>query len=400
MKIDPHNYKQRYVKWKDSGCKLDATLVNSKLIVDYLNDMEMGYNVGSQKGARGYARLSNLKQRMVFIANMLDIHFNKKDLRKVTEKEIISLFHEMRNGKIKSKRTGKNYVSTADYVWVFKAFWHWYMKVSRKEGKAILDITADLDTSPVKEAEFVYFTEKQIRSILNICKYDYKIMGWFCYDSGIRAPTELMNIRVEDLEWDKKEKIYTLTIRDEISKTFGRKVKLMVCSKEIKSYLESKNLKEDDPIFNFVPRIANQYYRRIISKVLGKDAIKRTKGGETPDKFSLYDFRHNSACYWIPRYKNESGLKYRFGWKKDAMIYYYTKMLGHKDTIMKEDLLVDTTKTELEQQIQSEKSKRQLMEEELQSMAIQMKKLTKDLERRKLFDNKINRLIKENKNNL
>lgn len=368
MKIDPHRYKERYIVWKKTNKEIEGVSdKNSKLIVNYLNDMEMGFNVSSQKGARGYARLCNLKQRMGFIAKKLEELYNKKDITRSTEKEIVSFFNEMRNGSIKS-RSGKNYISTADYVWVFKAFWHWYIKVSKKEGKIIEDITIDLDTSQVKEPTFVFLEDKEMRAFLNRCKWEHKVLGYFCYDSGIRSPTELMNVRVSDLIWDDKEKIYTLTIRDEVAKTFGRKIKLMFSSQELKNYIEQKNLSDDDVVFPINPLSVTKYYQRNVIKVFGKTAEKKTKGGEVFKRFSLYDFRHNSACYWIPRYKNESGLKYRFGWKKDNMIYYYTKMLGHKDTITKEDLFVDITKTELEQQLETEKKSRQLLQEQVTEM--------------------------------
>lgn len=49
----------------------------------------------------------------------------------------------------------------------------------------------------------------------------------FLYDTGIRAPGELRNIKVSDLQNNGKE----LAIRDEISKTFGRRIKLMLSAK-------------------------------------------------------------------------------------------------------------------------------------------------------------------------
>jgi hypothetical protein len=52
-----------------------------------------------------------------------------------------------------------------------------------------------------------------------------------------------------------------------------------------------------------------------IKKVLGKDRI-----------IKMYDFRHSSCCYWLPRYKSENALKYRFGWKKSDMISYYSHL--------------------------------------------------------------------------
>ena len=82
-------------------------------------------------------------------------------------------------------------------------------------------------------------------------------------------------------------------------------------------------------------RVVNQYLKRLAVRVLGD---RETRGGEATGKLSLYDLRHCSACFWRPRYKTESALKYRFGWKKDEMINYYTRFLGMEDTIKESDL--------------------------------------------------------------
>jgi integrase len=374
-KIDPHRYEEKYKAWKSSGYPLeDISQMNKTLIIEYLQDMEMGHNIGSQKGPRGYARLCNLKQRMGFMTRKLQ-ELYKKDLPDLAEREIILFFNEMRKGSIKS-RTGKNYKSTADYVWVFKAFWHWYMRKSKKEGMTIQDITVDLDTSLVQEPGFVYLSETEMKKFLDTCLFDYKVMGYFCYDSGIRSPTELMNVRYSDLEWDEREKIYVLTIRDEVSKTFGRKIKLIFCSEVVKQYINQKGLSGDDLVFSIKPSSVIKYFKRHIVKTYGEEkAASKTKGGKELGKFSLYDFRHNSACYWIARYKNESGLKYRFGWKKNSMIYYYTKMLGHKDTITKDDMVIDVTKSELEKELATERKSRQVLEEDLTFVKDKLKEL-------------------------
>jgi hypothetical protein len=89
----------------------------------------------------------------------------------------------------------------------------------------------------------------------------------------------------------------------------------------------------------------------------------------------MYDFRHNSACYWLPRYKSESALKYRFGWKGSNFIHYYTEFLGMKDTISEEDLMIDTTKTEIEQKLEKERKEKDLMQERIDQMEDQMQKI-------------------------
>ena len=85
----------------------------------------------------------------------------------------------------------------------------------------------------------------------------------FLFDTGIRSPTELMNIRVSDLYNDFKE----LHIRDEISKTFGRKIKLMLCSQLIKEFIENENLEKSEYLFQIHPRSVNQYLKRLGRKI-------------------------------------------------------------------------------------------------------------------------------------
>ena len=86
----------------------------------------------------------------------------------------------------------------------------------------------------------------------------------------------------------------------------------------------------------------------------------------------MYDFRHNSCCYWLPRYKSESALKYRFGWKKSEKIHYYSELLGMKDTISEEDMFTDITKTEIQRDLENSKKQNLILQERLKTMEIQM----------------------------
>ena len=89
----------------------------------------------------------------------------------------------------------------------------------------------------------------------------------------------------------------------------------------------------------------------------------------------MYDFRHCSCCYQLPRYKSESALKYRFGWKKSDKIHYYSELLGMKDTISEEDLLVDVTKTEIEKRLEKSEKEKDILQERLEGMEGQMAKV-------------------------
>lgn len=369
MKIDPHKNKERWLEWKKKTNQNlpELTKSNSDAILQYLSDMENGLNVAvsNRKGPRSYIRLNVLKTRMIFLAREFEERF-KTNLVDLKEKQIHNFFLGMRNGQIK-KRNGKEYKSTKFYIKDFKSFWHWHMKVNRKQGIEIQDITVDLDTSGSKP-KWVYMTEEQIKKLCDNARYEYKILIMFLFDTGIRSPTELMNIRASDLSNDYKE----LHIRDEISKTFGRRIKLMICSELLKEYIETKELKQNDYLFQINPGVVNRHLGRLAEKVLGN---KESLAGELYSNLTMYDFRHCSCCYWLPRYKSESALKYRFGWKKSDKIHYYSEMLGMKDTISEEDLLIDVTKTEIEKRLNKTEKDKEILQERVSMMEIQMKEI-------------------------
>ena len=356
VKVDPHNFKGKWDNWKSKGQKLEGlNSVNRKLVIQYLDDMELGHNINpsSKKGARSYGRLYNQKTKVLNLFILIQTHV-KSNVKKLTEKDLLLFFKLMRDGKIMSPKYKRPYKDVGTYTKAFKTIWHWHMRSQRKNGVTIPDITAELDTKTAKPS-FHYFTDKDLQQMCNKATFDYKVLMMFLFDSGIRAPTELMNMKVSDLSFNEKDGYYVLHIRDEVSKTFGRKIKLLLCSQILKEYIQNKKLKNNDYIFNGFYKNYNRTLSRLGYKVLGmgktverkssKDSVRVTSG------ITMYDFRHSSACYWVMRYKSESALKYRFGWKRSEMIHYYTELLGMKDTIEETDQYVDVTKTELEKEI-------------------------------------------------
>ena len=225
MKIDPYKHKQTYLKWKEKNQDgiPGISQENSAVILCYLDDMEKGLNVAvsSAKGSRSYARLNNLRIRLVFLASNLENLYNA-NLTKVHEEHIFSFFNSMRDGTVKRK-DGDIYKSVVDFVKTFKAFWHWHIKTCSKKDITVKDITKDLDTSSIK-AKWVYLTDAQIKLLCENAKLEYKALIMFMYDTGIRSPGELINLKVSDLCNDFKE----LHIRDEIVKkgSFGRNFQL------------------------------------------------------------------------------------------------------------------------------------------------------------------------------
>lgn len=358
VKIDPYKHKEKYLKWK---AKTDSHIpfisaTNALTLRKYLRDMENGFNVSSatKKGGRSFIRLNTLRTRILFLMQQTEKLYGVDDMLKITESDICNFFVDMRSGKI-SKQDGTVYQSTKDFVRDFKAFWHWHQKVSRKQGIEVQDITTDLDTSGEKP-KWVYLDETQIRTLAENAKPLYKTMILFLFDSGIRAPTELLNIRISDFYNDFKE----LQIRDEISKTFGRRIKLMISAEVVKKYILDNNLLENDFLFTLRPYAINRYLGNLAERLLGD---KLSSAGQKYSDLTMYDLRHCSCCYWLPRYKSESALKYRFGWKKSDKIHYYSELLGMKDTITQDDMLVDVTRTEIEKELEFLRKKNELLED-------------------------------------
>lgn len=389
MKKDIYNHKRLFEKWLmsiEKGQRIDElSEENSNLIISFIKDFKIGLNVSnkSRKGERSYTRLNHLRQKIIFILKLLEKR-GITDITKVCAEDLHKLFNDMREGKIRT-RTGTAYKSTGDYIKEFKAFWHWYQKVMRKKGKIIEDVTEDLDTRGEKP-KFVYLTKEDCEEIIEKASYDLKPVIVLAFDSGVRV-TELCNIKISDFSNDFKE----LNIRDEISKTFGRRIKLMLCSQQIKDYVEKIGLKPDDYFCKKSPPVINKELRKIGKKLLTPEQTKFKN-------LTLYDFRHSSACFWLPRYKSESALKYRFGWKKSDMIHYYTEFLGMKDTINEEDMYVDITKTEIEKEISKLKRMDKTQKDTLVRLDDENKKLWKLFSKLSVMSKIVYEVLSKNKN--
>ena len=360
VKIDPYKHEERWNRWKERTADgiPDISKKNSDIIKQYLSDMEHGINVSAKsvKGGRSYIRLNSLTEKMVYFAKRFDEIYSLEDLTQIREGQVMLFFSRMRKGEI-CRQDGKPYMSMPSFVKIFKAFWHWWQTVNRKKGVDIPDLTIDLDSRGTKP-KWVYLTEDQVKKLCDNAKWRYKVMIMFLYDTGIRSPSELINIKVSDFYNDFKE----VNIREEVSKTFGRRIKLMLSSELVANYVRDEGLKSEDYIFPLQPFSVNKYLKRLAKRVFGEGM---SEAGKPYKSLTMYDFRHCSCCYWLPRYKSESALKYRFGWKKSDKIHYYSELLGMKDTIQEDDMFLDTTKTEIEQKLQEVDKSKEMMEERL-----------------------------------
>lgn len=396
---DPYNQEAKFKNRKNKNFK-GLFKQDIVLIENYLDDMKNGINVFSgKKGSRSYARLNALKSRIPKIAKWVKQHYNKS-LIDLTVLEATKLFNKLLNGEI-TKDDGTPYKSADDYVKDFKAFWNWYVRKKRREYNymteaqqklvsksdyLIPNITQDIPDNNNLKPQWHYF-EPDYQKLRSNAKFDYQVLMDFLMDSGLRFPSEALNVRVSDIkEIDGEDKKALLTVRAETSKTKEpRTMKLMLCYPILKIYMKDNKLKDNDFLFNKNPKVINRYFKRLGYRVLGigKKTYKKYKGKrkdqpDIKDGITGYDFRHNSACYWLSKYPTQSGLMLRFGWKTTKMIEYYTEFLGMNDNISDENLLIGSTKTEIEKQQAKLIQENELLKESIKSM-------TKDMELIKNF---------------
>ncbi len=337
LKRDPYDHARRWEQWKSlnwDGIK-SIPKHNSNLILSFLSDMEFGKNTSprSPKGERCPSRLNELRSKLIFFARRL-----QKDLDTITKDEIHQLIHDMRKGII-LRDNGKPFLAPGEYVKDFKAFWGWL----RRTGRASEDITCDLRRSDGRKPPWVYLTEDEFKTLANRAIYDYRVLMWFMYDTGMRV-TEAYSIRVKDFS----SEFARLSIRNEYAKTFGRTINLKLCPRLLREFVKSHDLGPDDFIFIKKPAAFNKYLRHLAQRTFGNS---ETPARKPYNKMRLYDIRHNACCYWLKRYPTRQGLMYRMGWSREKEIQYYSEFLGLSDQISDEDMVTAEDKTNYEKRI-------------------------------------------------
>lgn len=311
-----------------SGLIDGMTKHNSKLAIDMLKDFENGLNC-STKGIRTPASLLRNRRTWKLLQKR-----TKKDIDRISQEEITEIIK-----KENSEEFARN----------LKIIFNWLERTGRRKDNPSKHILAK-DFSKGKPA-WVYLGEENMKLLLNSLGFKHKAIATFLYDSGIR-PEEAWKLRVYDFQDD-----YTvLDIPEKRSNgqrvakknSFGRKIKLKLSSDLIRDYVKINNLKQEDTLINITQAGFNKAMRVQAVKLFG---TQPTKARESPNRITAYDVRHNSACFWLKRYKTHKDLMFRLGWKKEDKIFYYTEFLDMRDTIDDEDLITQEDKSKYEKEI-------------------------------------------------
>ena len=357
MKVDVYKRKERFLNWKkrvlEEGIP-ELSEANSATVIQYLLDMESGRNVanGSAKGGRSYSRLCNLAQRITWIAKMLESR-GISDICKCEERTIVSFFSDMERGVI-CTRDGKRYKSYGDYARIFKAFWHWWMKVNRKKGQIIVDITEDIRTQSPKPP-FVYISKERLEKMLPYFSEDEQVVLYFLFDSLVRSPTEVLSLQAQHI-YERDGDVW-VTIPDEVSKTYGRTMNLLYSGEAVLDHINRNNLLPNDPLFSFKPWLLNRKLQAVAVQVFGD--VQSHAQGDFFRNVTMYDLRHSGAVHLRllakenPSLISLDAIRHRGGWADMKMLNYYTQFLGLDGMIQKQGMLLNRDKHNLEKEVDS-----------------------------------------------
>lgn len=355
MKVDVFNRKQQYLNWKErvlaEGIE-GLTKENSSIIIQYVLDMEVGRNIakGSVKGGRGFPRLCNISNRLTWIARKLQDR-GIEDLRACDEQIVLSLFSDMERGVLLTL-AGKPYKSYRDYGVVFKSFWHWWMKVNRKQGKPLPDITEDIPTGRT-QPRFVYLTKEQLDRMLPFFEKEEQTVLLFLFDSLVRSPSEVLSLQVEHIHT--RDDDVCLSIPDEISKTFGRTLNLLYSGQAVLDHIAQKGLGPSDRLFSFKPENLNKKFQTVAVELFGD--VRSHPQGDYFRNATPYDLRHSGAVHFRLLSKENPGIisldavRHRGGWTDMKMLNYYTQFLGLDGMIEKQGMLLRKDKHKLEREV-------------------------------------------------
>jgi integrase len=342
---------------KDKNGIEDISKENSKLILTFLKEYSLGLNVGLIKGKRTSATLTKQRQHLISLSKKLD-----KQLDKVTQEDLHILFKKMEEGDI-LKRTGKKYLAVGEYVKISKSFFGWLERKKIRKDNPTIDLSVRLLNGNGRKPAWVHLTQEEIKTLINQARGDYRTLILFLYDSGLR-PQEAWRLRISDFSKDYKE-LNIPKVRDngeKVSKTFERTITLTQSSNLLKEYIKVNNFKDDDVLININQFTFNKYLRTLAKKLFGD---KKTKARGKPSQMRAYDLRHNSCILYLDKYRKNSDLMYRFGWKKEDKVFYYSEFLGKKDTI-EEDMITETDKNKYEIEI---KALKKAIEEQTEEFA-------------------------------
>lgn len=243
------------------------TIKNRELIKKFLDDSAVGLTATfnarvKEVGTR--ARLKNL-----YLLKTPAKYF-KKNFDKVNVEDMKSFIADLKNNTI-TKEDGSPYSeqTKSNVKKTFKIFLRWL----HKESPAYFELTKWIDYRFKKKSPDSLSEEEVVRMIDYCSTLKQKTLVVLLFSTGARIE-EFLNIRFRDVRKVQGDiPYYTITFRDEYSKTVGRDVDLTWkdSNEVLKQWLEFNNDKKPtEPIYDSTYDGVRQLLKKISERAIGK----------------------------------------------------------------------------------------------------------------------------------
>lgn len=349
--IDTNKFAKRLAR-KEISIINDSKLSerNKEIILNYIRDSKLGKVV--RKGQKRKIGAGRNLQTASYLTRMAKDWF-KKNLDKVTHKDVETFILNLENGVILSKFGTPMKSETQCNI---KKFLRKFYKHLYGEGKFVPDIVEWIDTSKqIAKISAVPGLKTGIdRLVALIPNFMKKALISVSFDSGFRSD-ELLNVRMKDVE-KRSDGIYYLTCR--YSKTKPRTVSIPLASNELSRWL-NEHPDKDNPQAQLFP----------LSKVAFTKTINSYGRKALQTHITPHMLRHTSATYYASRLDRSSFCK-RFGWS-----YSSTSPDRYIDfSKIEEDKVIDIIKKDQNMELSNELEQLKVRNQALQDQLEMMKK--------------------------
>lgn len=268
-------------------------------IIEFLKDKKIGKWGKKIEKHQEYKYLSQL--------NSISKHINKP-FRFLTESDTEKLYTDLTDDKI-TRANGKPYTSGSKNTLIktFKSYMKWLCEEKYRDNSKLDYNRLAKWMKPFQEVvDIPALSKEEILKLASVNNLRNQALILTLFDTGARS-TEFLNIRINDIEKIEESDgfYFKIKLRDEFSKTKGRRISCRICKDILDMYLKQrrKDIKSNDDVLFDVGYPA---IRKILQRSRVKIGIKK--------RITPHVIRHSSATYFASILKNPIQLQYRFGW--------------------------------------------------------------------------------------
>lgn len=347
----------RYFDHKKRAILQDKQLsdYNRETILRYLKESELGKTLRKgQKRTIGAGR--NIQAAGILYLMCKD--WFKKDLNKITERDMEEFILNLDKGIIKSERNRPYASESKSNIKKFiRKFYKWLLGDNVNYPKLVEWIDTSKETA---EIGAVPGLDKGVWQMVEATpSLKKKALIWVCFDSGFREG-EILNCRLSDIE-KREDNVYYITCR--YSKTKPRTVSLPLSSELLARWLE-QHPDKNNPCAQLWQTSRIMLFKAV--NLAGKRAHKK--------HITVHMLRHTSATFWAPKLDRTTFCK-RFGWSyastsPDRYIDF-AKVAENKVV----DIIQSEKYFELKKQLEEQRLGNVGLQEQLRDQAEQLEKI-------------------------